>query len=214
VYIFSVYWILSFSDPGRVPDHEKLHLTNRFTRLHKELILQQREIEATIDIDDPSPVYKMIRQPLFEDSYDALIFNNYFAPDSVINYKMKDGRELKYCKKCKCYKMPRMHHCSACNSCCMKYDHHCGMVMNCIGVNNYHIFLQFMLLTFVYFSFGLYLNVKYNFYIDFKYETSYMLRNSIVCGGTALMQGGSGWYAYSMLTWYFKMASKNMHAIE
>ena len=39
IYILSVYWILSFSDPGRVPDHEKKHLTERFTRLHKELIL-------------------------------------------------------------------------------------------------------------------------------------------------------------------------------
>ena len=30
----------------------------------------------------------------------------------------------------------------------------------------------------------------------------------------AVMQGGCTWYAQSMLSWYFKMASKNMHAVE
>ena len=78
---------------------------------------------------------------MFADSFEAMIFNNYFDPSQVINYKMKDNREFNYCKQCNIPKMPRMHHCSQCNACCIKYDHHCGMVMNCIGVNNYHLFL-------------------------------------------------------------------------
>ena len=55
---------------------------------------------------------KIKRAQLFEDAYEAMIFNNSFPPDSVINYKMKDNRELKYCHTCKTYKLPRMHHCS------------------------------------------------------------------------------------------------------
>jgi len=95
-----------------------------------------------------------------------MLFNNYFDPSSVINYKMKDNREFRYCQECDMYKCPRMHHCSQCNACCMKYDHHCGMVMNCIGVNNYHMFLQFMALTLTYFGLGFLLNVYFNFYVD------------------------------------------------
>jgi hypothetical protein len=127
---------------------------------------------------------------------------------------MKDNREFKYCHKCSCYKLPRMHHCSACDSCCIKYDHHCGMVMNCIGVNNYHIFIQFMALTFGYFAAGAYINLKYNFYFDFSYQREYMFSNTIVSVFILIMQIGSAWYAQSMFFWYVKMAKKNMHAIE
>ena len=88
------------------------------------------------------------------------------------------------------------------------------MVMNCIGVNNYHIFIQFMAITFTYFAFGGYLNLKYNFWIDFKYEKGYMFSNSVVAVLILGMQVGSAWYAQSMFFWYVKMAKKNMHAIE
>jgi hypothetical protein len=93
---------------------------------------------------------------------------------------MKDNREFNYCKECNIPKLPRTHHCSQCNACCIKYDHHCGMVMNCIGANNYHLFLQFMFLTMVFFSFGGALNVYYNFYLDFKTTYDYTLKVGIV----------------------------------
>ena len=40
------------------------------------------------------------RMPLFLDAFDNLLFNNYFEPASVINYKMKDNREFKFCQEC------------------------------------------------------------------------------------------------------------------
>jgi hypothetical protein len=143
-----------------------------------------------------------------------MIFNNSFSPDSVINYKMKDSRDLKYCEICKTYKLPRMHHCSQCGSCCMKYDHHCGMVMNCVGVNNYHIFVQFMFLTFLYFMYGAYLNIKYNFKDDLKMEWTYLTWTGLCSLSVLIMQLGSGYYAFTMFTWYCGMAKKNLHAIE
>jgi hypothetical protein len=57
-------------------------------------------MERIIDVDDPNQAPVMTRQPMFEDSYDAMLFNNYFAPDTVINYKMKDNRDFKYCHEC------------------------------------------------------------------------------------------------------------------
>lgn len=110
--------------------------------------------------------------------------------------------------------MPRTHHCSQCNSCCVKYDHHCGMVMNCIGVNNYHLFLQFMVLTFLYFGTGLFLNVYYNLYLDFEQSKSYLLTVGLGSLIVGITQAGSMWYAYTMVKWYFSLAARNMHAVE
>ena len=92
----------------------------------------------------------------------------------------------------------------------MKYDHHCGMVMNCIGINNYHIFIQFMFLTMCYFISGAYLNIKYNMWKFWIFDWVYIIVPLLVL----VMQIGSAWYAYSMLKWYYEMACKNMHAIE
>lgn len=76
------------------------------------------------------------------------------------------------------------------------------MVMNCIGVNNYHIFVQFMFLTMCYFVSGAYLNIRYNLWkfrtLDFVYILVFVLILAI--------QLGSAWYAHSMLKWYFEMA--------
>lgn len=127
---------------------------------------------------------------------------------------MKDNRELKVCKNCNLFKLPRMHHCSQCNACCVKYDHHCGMVMNCIGINNYHIFLQFMILVFSYETTGALLNLYYNFYIDFRYESGYMYGVFTMSLLALITQVGSAVYSFTMLNWYSGMTTRNMHAVE
>jgi len=131
---------------------------------------------------------------------------------------MRDNREFKYCQTCKVYKLPRMHHCSVCNACTVKYDHHCGMVMNCVGVNNYHLFLQFMVATILHSSLSLYLNLKYNVYVDYYSQTTvkkgYLAWTAPAVFSMALVQVGVGVYAGSLLRWYAGMASRNMHAIE
>mmetsp|Transcript_10293 Transcript_10293/g.15723 ORF Transcript_10293/g.15723 Transcript_10293/m.15723 type:complete len:110 (-) Transcript_10293:424-753(-) len=108
------------------------------------------------------------------------------------------------------YKLPRMHHCSSCGTCCVKYDHHCGMVMNCIGVNNYHLFLQFLAVTVTWLAMGAVLNVKYNILMEQEYYPGTIL----ICAFVLILQGGCTWYAWSMLKWYFTMATQNMHAVE
>ena len=82
--------------------------------------------------------------------------------------------------------------------------------MNCIGINNYHIFVQFMFLTMCYFISGAYLNIRYNMWKYWVYDFSYILVPLLIL----IMQIGSAWYAQSMLKWYFEMATKNMHAVE
>ena len=132
----------------------------------------------------------------------------------MINFKMQDKREFRFCEKCKVYKLPRMHHCSQCNACCIKYDHHCGMVMNCIGVNNYHLFIQFMILVVTFMSFSFYLNLKYNFYLDCKNENAYKFKVLPVSFCALVLQVGSALYAAFMLKWYYGMAGRNIHALE
>ena len=87
------------------------------------------------------------------------------------------------------------------------------MVMNCIGVNNYHLFLQMICLIMVNMLYQLGLNVYYNFWVDFDFYARYwwVLVPAFLVG---LVQAGAVWYAYGMGTWYFGMASRNMHAIE
>ena len=103
-----------------------------------------------------------------------------------------------------------MHHCSSCDCCCLKYDHHCGMVMNCIGVNNYHLFLQFIPVTALSFLISIYCNLKYNFVL----ESTFYASTSLFCFLFLLFQVGCVYYAFSMAKDYFGLALKNMHAVE
>jgi len=56
-----------------------------------------------------------------------------------------DGKEMRYCQKCKCFKPERCHHCSDCNQCTLKMDHHCPWVNNCVGFKNYKYFYLLLL---------------------------------------------------------------------
>ena len=57
IYALLVYMIISFSDPGRIESKmERKYLNERFSRLHKELCLQQLEFQSLdegVDVDDP-----------------------------------------------------------------------------------------------------------------------------------------------------------------
>ena len=158
------------------------------------------------------------REKLIVDDFDGMIYANSFEPNAYINFKMRDTREFRFCQKCKMMKLPRMHHCSACNACCLKYDHHCGMLMNCIGVNNYHLFFQFIFFVGVQNLFCTYLNVKYNFYLDYyKNPTAkprYLLWMIPASLNVSLVSLGLVYYCQSMFSWYLSMASRNMHAVE
>lgn len=217
IYIAFVYFALIFSDPGRIEsEREKNFVNERYKRLEKELELQKQEaIQNEDDTPGEVDVFKAPkRMPLFEDAFDNMLFNNSFKPSDVINYKMKDNREFKYCQKCNVYKCPRMHHCSQCNACCQKYDHHCGMLLNCIGVNNYHMFLQFMFLVALYFSVGLGLNVYYNFYLEYEPSKDYWCSVGITSLVVALKQIGCIFYSQNMLKWYFRMSIRGLNCVE
>jgi hypothetical protein len=69
-------------------------------------------------------------------------------------------------------------------------------------------------LTFFYFGTGLFLNLYYNFYVDFEYSPTYLLSVSLTSVIIGLSQAGSAYYAYSMCNWYFGMATRNVHAVE
>ncbi len=66
-------------------------------------------------------------------------------------YQTSQGlvKSSRYCKVCGHYKLPRMHHSAVLNRCVYRMDHHCLLVNNCVGYRNYHIFIQFTVLTLV-----------------------------------------------------------------
>jgi len=57
-------------------------------------------------------------------------------------------------------------------------------------------------------------NVYYNFYIDFKYDYFYATKVLIFSFIVLVGELGSVYYAYSMLGWYWGMATRNMHCVE
>jgi hypothetical protein len=63
-------------------------------------------------------------------------------------------------------------------------------------------------------SFSFYLNLKYNFYFDFKNENLYIFRVLPTSLFVLVMQIGTSLYAAFMLKWYYGMAVRNIHALE
>lgn len=52
---------------------------------------------------------------------------------------------LRHCEKCDKPKPPRARHCGVCGTCVLKYDHHCPWIANCVGHQNHHYFVLFLL---------------------------------------------------------------------
>ena len=67
------------------------------------------------------------------------------CPDTMLF--QSPSPKFRYCQKCQVFKLPRMHHCSTCNKCCLKYNHHCKLIANCIGINNYHLYIIYLIMT-------------------------------------------------------------------
>ncbi len=63
-----------------------------------------------------------------------------FAKDDLLYGQMRDE-----CHTCKIKKAARSKHCSRCDMCVEKYDHHSIWFNKCIGLHNYVLYLQFLL---------------------------------------------------------------------
>lgn len=48
------------------------------------------------------------------------------------------------CPDCEVIRTSRSRHCSICNRCVERFDHHCPWVNNCVGINNHHYFMMFL----------------------------------------------------------------------
>jgi palmitoyltransferase ZDHHC2/15/20 len=66
---------------------------------------------------------------------------------SASSVTVKSNGQLRYCKKCQCYKPDRTHHCSTCRACVLKMDHHCPWLATCVGFRNYKPFVLFCVYT-------------------------------------------------------------------
>ena len=69
------------------------------------------------------------------------------------------------CKTCKFIKPARSKHCSLCGICVGKFDHHCPWINSCVGVGNYHYFLNFLFIHWFMCLYGTYQNGYICWYI-------------------------------------------------
>ncbi|XP_045204068.1 uncharacterized protein LOC123556979 isoform X2 [Mercenaria mercenaria] len=59
-------------------------------------------------------------------------------------WKQGDNPLSRLCHTCRTVKPLRSKHCKVCNRCVKVFDHHCPYIYNCVGVNNRHWFLGFV----------------------------------------------------------------------
>ena len=52
-----------------------------------------------------------------------------------------------WCEPCGHWKLPRVHHCRVCRRCVQDMDHHCPWIDNCVGHDNWHYFMLFVVCT-------------------------------------------------------------------
>ena len=69
------------------------------------------------------------------------------------------------CKTCKFIKPARSKHCSLCKICVAKFDHHCPWINSCVGLGNYHYFLNFLFIHWFMCLYGTYMNAYICYYI-------------------------------------------------
>jgi len=51
----------------------------------------------------------------------------------------------RFCERCQFFRPKRSKHCYVCDRCVAKYDHHCPLIDHCIGLNNYKLFISYLL---------------------------------------------------------------------
>jgi small-conductance mechanosensitive channel len=71
-----------------------------------------------------------------------------------------------YCFKCCVHTTDDLKHCSICDKCCKGFDHHCYWVNNCIGINNYYLFIFFLIITYIDVLFKLFITL---FFLYFEF---------------------------------------------
>ena len=122
LYIFLVWLVLLLTEPGSPTDMEK-ELINR--------------IYQSISLETEAEGKNKALQAFFNDNRWI-----YLPSQGLV-------KGCRFCKICGHYKLPRMHHSGLLNKCVYRMDHHCLVVNNCVGYRNYHMFVQFTVLTLV-----------------------------------------------------------------
>ena len=113
------YYLLINSDPGYIPINDE--------SMQQKIKEEQTEDEVFTEKDDEENATLVTkRKPIRTVDLTGII-----VPP-------------RFCERCKIYKPERCKHCYICDRCVIKYDHHCPFIDHCIGVNNYRLFMSFM----------------------------------------------------------------------
>ncbi|ODV98378.1 hypothetical protein PACTADRAFT_38220 [Pachysolen tannophilus NRRL Y-2460] len=102
-------------------------------------------------------------------------------PSFLLNKSLtvRNDGSFRYCNKCRVWKPDRCHHCSSCQKCVLKMDHHCPWFATCIGFKNVKYFIQFLIYSVLYSSFGLIVTgeLAYKFFTNEEYLENYFSLN-------------------------------------
>jgi hypothetical protein len=88
---------------------------------------------------------------------DEETLKNLLIKETDENKKNDDLDLSKYCYKCFIEKTKISKHCIVCDKCYDDFDHHCYWINKCVAKNNYYLFISFLIITFFYLSFLLFM---------------------------------------------------------
>ena len=122
-------------------------------------------------------LFLLIKDPGEMIKNDEETLKNLLIKETDENKKNDDLDLSKYCYKCFIEKTKISKHCIVCDKCYDDFDHHCYWINKCVAKNNYYLFISFLIITFFYLSFLLFMCILglINYFIKTDKEYKFYL---------------------------------------
>eukprot|EP01084_Bolivina_argentea_P124599 220788_1 len=199
------YFIISFKDPGQITLQNYNNQDEEGTHFNVFFDIEQDDNDLLIgpnQVKPPTPQTNINNtNSQFPSKYIEVFIDNensyeFMVTDTIPEYNRKiiidenAPYPCNYCEPCHFIRPIRSKHCNYCGICVTKFDHHCPLVNNCVGAYNYKYFVTFLLCTFMFVSWSLYMSINTLFGI-------------VVDNGT--LNDTKVYYQHTILGWIFRI---------